>query len=124
MKNFSLRDKRIKIVNNIKNRGLLYSRAMGIINSNGEYIMDLDPDDEILNEDDLEYLYLNSDNSQIDIINFGIITNYTNGQKSKHIFCSQFKETLLKPKLFDKYIENPDFFIYNKIIKKFIKIYF
>ena len=83
MKNFSLKDKRIKIVNNTENRGLLYSRAMGIINSNGEYIMDLDPDDEILNENDLEFLYLNTDNSQIDIINFGIITNYTDGKKSK-----------------------------------------
>ena len=118
LKNFSSKDKRIKIINNTENRGLLYSRAMGIINSNGEYIMDLDPDDEILNENDLEFLYLNTDNSQIDIINFGIIMNYTNGKKSEHIFCSQFKETLLKPKLFDKYIENPDFYIYNKIIKR------
>lgn len=118
MKNFSLKDKRIKIVNNTENRGLLYSRAMGIINCNGEYIMDLDPDDEIINENDLEFLYLNTNNSQIDIINFGIITNYTNGKKSEHIFCSQFKETILKPNLFEKYIENPDFYIYNKIIKR------
>ena len=91
MKNFSLTDKRIKIVNNTENRGLLYSRAMGIINSNGEYIMDLGPDDEILNENDLEFLYLNTDNSQIDIINFGIITNYTDGKKSKLILCSHSK---------------------------------
>ena len=102
MKNFSLKDKRIKIVNNTENRGLLYSRAMGIINSNGEYIMDLDPDDEIINENDLEFLYLNTNNSQIDIINFGIITNYTDDKKSKLILCRQFKETLLKPKLFEK----------------------
>ena len=91
MKNFSWKDKRIKIVNNIENRGLLYSRAMGIINSDGEYIMDFDPDDENLNENDLEFLYLNKDNSQIDIINFCIITNYTNCKKSQLILCSQFK---------------------------------
>ena len=50
-------DSRIKIVNNNKNRGLLYSRAMGIINSKGEYIMNLDPDDELEGPDNLEYLF-------------------------------------------------------------------
>ena len=44
---------------------------MGVLYSNGEYIMDLDPDDELFNETDLEYLYSNTNNSQIDIINFG-----------------------------------------------------
>ena len=67
LKNFASKDERIKIFNSTENRGLLYARAMGIINSNGEYIMDLDPDDEISNENDLEYLYLNTNNSQIDI---------------------------------------------------------
>ena len=47
LKKIAKNDKRIKIVNNPKNRGLLYSRAMGIINSRGEYIMNLDPDDEL-----------------------------------------------------------------------------
>ena len=46
LKNLSLSDKRIKIVNNTENKGLLYSRSMGVIKSKGEYIMDLDPDDE------------------------------------------------------------------------------
>ena len=66
LKSLSLSDKRIKIVNNTENKGLLYSRSMGVINSKGEYIMDLDPDDEILNYTDLEYLYSNTNNSQID----------------------------------------------------------
>ena len=125
LKNFASKDERIKIVNSTENRGLLYARAMGIINSNGEYIMDLDPDDEISNKNDLEYLYLNTNNSQIDILNFGMIINDTNGKKKEYIFCRQFNETLLKPKLFDKYVENPDFFIYNKIIKKeiYLKAY-
>jgi hypothetical protein len=43
---------------------------MGVINSKGEYIMDLDPDDEILNDSDLEYLYSNTNNSHIDIAYF------------------------------------------------------
>mgnify|MGYP002625337468 CR=1 FL=1 len=51
------KDNRIKIVNNDKNHGLLYSRAMGILNSTGEYLMNLDSDDEINDSESLEYLY-------------------------------------------------------------------
>ena len=45
LKELQKNDKRIKIINNKNNYGLLYSRAMGIQNSAGEYIMNLDPDD-------------------------------------------------------------------------------
>ena len=87
--------------------------------------MDLDPDDELSNETDLEFLYSNTNNSQIDIINFGIITKYSNVLKNKNLFYNMFNETLLQPKLFDKYAENPDFLIWNKIIKKeiYLKAY-
>ena len=63
-------DERIKIVNNDKNHGLLYSRAMGILNSTGEYLMNLDPDDVIYGEDSLEYLYNQSKIYNLDIISF------------------------------------------------------
>ena len=61
-------DGRIKIVNNDKNHGLLYSRAMGILNSTGEYLMNLDPDDVIYGEDSLEYLYNQSKFYNLDIL--------------------------------------------------------
>ena len=41
------RDNRIKIINNFKNHGLLYSRAIGILKSSGEYLMNIDADDEL-----------------------------------------------------------------------------
>ena len=125
LKSLSLSDKRIKIVNNTENKGLLYSRSMGVINSKGEYIMDLDPDDEILNYTDLEYLYSNTNNSQIDIINFGLLTIYSNGVKNEHLFCKLFDDILFQPKLFDKYVSDPDFFITNKMVKKevYLKAY-
>ena len=47
LKQLSKNDKRMKIINNDRNHGLLYSRAMGIINSSGEYLMNLDPDDKL-----------------------------------------------------------------------------
>ena len=71
--NLSNNDNRIKIVNNDRNHGLLYSRAMGILNSTGEYLMNLDPDDELEGEDNLEYLYNMTRVSHADIILFGIL---------------------------------------------------
>ena len=68
--NLAKNDERIKIVNNDKNHGLLYSRAMGILNSTGEYLMNLDPDDVIYGEDSLEYLYNQSKIYNLDIISF------------------------------------------------------
>ena len=69
----SKKDLRIKIINNDKNRGLLYSRAMGILNSRGEYLMNLDPDDELKSSDNLQYLYNIANKLKIDVISFGFI---------------------------------------------------
>ena len=38
-------DKRIKLIKNKRNRGTLYSRSIGVLNSKGKYIMALDNDD-------------------------------------------------------------------------------
>ena len=47
----SLEDPRIKIINNQKNMGTLFSRNIGILNSNGKYIMNLDNDDLFIDKD-------------------------------------------------------------------------
>lgn len=47
LKEIAKNDSRAKIVNNNRNHGLLYSRAMGILKSKGEYLINLDPDDEL-----------------------------------------------------------------------------
>ena len=117
-------DSRIKIVNNNKNRGLLYSRAMGIINSKGEYIMNLDPDDELEGPDNLEYLYKKANILQVDMISFGFIRK--NMLKTdKFTLCSNFNKIYLQPEIFDYGNKNNDYLIWNKLVKKeiFIKAY-
>ena len=64
------RDNRIKIINNYKNHGLLYSRAIGILKSSGEYLMNLDADDELKGHNSLKYLYFKAIRYNIDIITF------------------------------------------------------
>ena len=70
LKEFQKNDKRIKIINNKKNYGLLYSRAMGIKNSRGEYIMNLDPDDELAGNDNLEYLYNKAKKNNVEVLSY------------------------------------------------------
>ena len=70
LKKLSKKDSRIKIVNNDRNHGLLYSRAMGILNSTGEYLLDLDPDDKFEGNDNLEILYKNAIKYKTDVIIF------------------------------------------------------
>ena len=68
LKKLSKLDKRIKIVNNDRNHGLLYTRAMGIINSTGEFLMNLDPDDKLIDKNDLKKLYRLSKINNYDVI--------------------------------------------------------
>ena len=69
LKKLSKKDSRIKITNNDRNLGLLYSRAMGILNCSGEYIMDLDPDDKFEGNSNLENLYNITKTTNFDFIN-------------------------------------------------------
>ena len=70
IRKLSKKDIRIKIINNDRNHGLLYSRAMGIKNSNGEYVMNLDPDDKLDDNDNLELLYYKAKISNSDLVIF------------------------------------------------------
>lgn len=68
LKRLSKIDNRIKIINNDRNHGALYSRAMGILNSSGEYLMNIDSDDKLINNNDLEILYKTANWKKSDVI--------------------------------------------------------
>ena len=68
IKEFAKKDSRIKIINNKKNSGSLFSRAMGILKSKGEYLMSLDPDDEYKGKNSLKYLYYLANKLKVDFI--------------------------------------------------------
>lgn len=112
-------DSRIKIVNNNKNHGSLHSRAMGILKSKGEYLINLDPDDEFNDSDSLEYLYNIAKKSNIDVIYFNLMLKFDNFSIIK---CSNFHHILRQPKLFKSIFDSNnnlnDYFITNKLIKR------
>ena len=67
-------DQRIKIINNDKNMGTLYSRCIGAMLSKGKYIMPLDNDDMFLNNDVFDVVYDDIEKSEIEIMNFRAIS--------------------------------------------------
>ena len=125
LKKLSKYDDRIKIVNNDKNHGLLYTRAMGIINTSGEYIMNMDADDELADKENLELLYEEILKTKADIIAFNIFDKKLN----KFIKCQRKTQIQKQPKLFESIFGGnyiiEDYLIWNKLIKKeiFLKAY-
>ena len=123
--NLANNDNRIKIFNNDKNHGLLYSRAMGILKSSGEYLMNLDPDDELISNINLEYLYNQSLISKPDIINYDILDT---GSKNIIKKCTNY-EIQKQPKLFIELFGDDnivhDGLVWNKLVKKevFVKAF-
>ena len=78
-------DKRIKIINNKRNMGTLYSRSIGALNSKGEYIIGLDNDDFFSYEEVLETVYLNAKKNDFDIIEIKSLNIYNYSPKYKQI---------------------------------------
>lgn len=68
---YALRDDRIKIIKNPKNLGTYHARRVGVEHAIGDYIVFLDPDDE-LDSDALIQLQLKIDEEKNDIIFFGV----------------------------------------------------
>ena len=66
-------DPRIKIINNYKNMGTLYSRSIGVLEAKGKYIITLDGDDMFL-EDIFNTIYEEGEKTNFDIISFKAFT--------------------------------------------------
>ena len=70
IRNIQNKDKRIKCVNHSKNLGVFSSRADSILNAAGKYILLMDPDDILLNQDIFQELYDYNKKYNLDIIEF------------------------------------------------------
>ena len=118
LKKMAKADSRIKIINNDRNRGLLYSRAMGILNSKGKYIMNLDPDDELADPENLKFLFKIIYKLKVDVISYGLIIKKEGRILTKHFLCSKFKNIQFQPEILDSNTDIFDFLITNKLIKR------
>lgn len=67
-------DNRIKIINNKRNMGTLYSRCIGVLNAKGKYIFSLDNDDLFLDEDIFDSIVNIAEKESYDIVEFKAFT--------------------------------------------------
>ena len=111
LKKLSKKDNRIKIINNDRNHGLFYSRAKGIINSVGEYLINLDPDDKFKSNSDLKLLYNKAKKSNSDYVLYLL--------KRIPRLKSEINTINLQNKI---QLQNEDFYITNKFVKRNILI--
>lgn len=90
---------------------------MGILNTTGEYIINLDPDDLLNGNNVLEYLYNIASKLRVDVINFGYLK-----EGEFDLKCSNFKNIQRQPKLFEHSFTYDnrfnDFLLWNKLVKR------
>ena len=130
-------DKRIKVINNKKNMGILYSRSIGALNAKGKYILCLDNDDIFFDDNLFGQIFNISEIQNYDIVEFKSfdVEKYYSGIKMREIkenyfnwhpeysdnfYLTQPELGLFPIKRNDKYDTN-DFHIWGKSIKT--KIY-
>ena len=129
-------DRRIKVINNKKNMGTLYSRCIGVLSSLGKYIFHLDSDDMFLDRDIFSIMINITNFGNFDFISFKAISTFNSDNVSNNIIYdytdanNNLIQILYQPQLglhplrpgktFDTYIVE-DNYLWNKCIKA--KIY-
>jgi len=120
IKNF----KNIKLINNKNKRGKIYSYSIGILSSIGEYIMMIEPGQNLAKNNILDNLYNYIVNSKFDIVEFDLLINYndniTNNSLNLYIcehIIPKINLTSLKFNKNYKGIEREKEILSNKLIK-------
>ena len=75
VKKMQIEDKRIKLIQNQRNMGILYSRSIGVLSSKGKYLFTLDNDDIFLDNDIFHTTINIGENGNFDIVEFKAISN-------------------------------------------------
>ena len=84
LEEFKKEDIRIKILNNKKNMGQLYSRCIGTLASKGKYIFPFDSDDFFINDNIINYVYQQALKNDNDIIEFKSFVAWSSFDLLKH----------------------------------------
>jgi glycosyltransferase involved in cell wall biosynthesis len=115
-------DKRIVIIKNKKNMGILYSRCIAALNTKGIYIFPLDNDDLIFNPNIFQILYDKATKNNYDIIGFKAINGLNYNSSIDNMINDPFinnkkNKVVHQPKLKFLSLNNNDCHIWGKFIK-------
>ena len=98
-------DNRIRIIKNKNNKGVLYSRSIGVLTSKGKYLFTLDNDDIFLDKDIFDITMNKEEKGNFDIVEFKAMSNrkinndILNNQLKDSIFSHQDSFILYQPEL-------------------------
>jgi len=122
IKELKKEDSRIKIIKNKVNRGPLFSRSLGVLNSRGKYIILLDSDDLFVNENLFYICYHEAKGNNIDIIEFSGFESYTKLLKENGKLPAI--PLYLKKKKNNNIIKQPElsYYMFSKINGKYVQI--
>ena len=122
IENLRKHDSRIKIINNSKNMGTLYSRCIGVLLATGKYIFSLDNDDMFFTNDLFDTIYQYQEKTNFDIIVFHSVFSNKYFPKLEDLRSGPYshKHNLIvyQPELV-RFIEN-DVLVWTKSIKTMI----
>jgi len=85
IKELMKKDPRIKLYQNEENKGILFTKSKGILNSNGKYLMILNQEDIYVQKDAFSTLYEEAEKNNLDILGFGSIESEINLHKGQYI---------------------------------------
>ena len=118
----------IKIINNKENKGIIYSYSIGVLNSNGEYILLLESGYTLSKETILILLYNFANSNDLDLLEFNLLLNKHEKIRNNSLSlykCSHFESSkdFKKIKINQKYkdLDQDKELLLNKLIKT--KIY-
>ena len=111
IRKMQISDRRIKLIQNRVNKGVLYSKSLGVLKSNGKYIMFLDSDDLFVNKNIFSICFNQAINYKIDVVEFsGFESDFNqftiNNSKPKiplYLRYKKHEETIRQPEL-SKYL--------------------
>lgn len=117
------KDSRIKIINHFKNQGVFVSRSDALFNSGGKYILFMDPDDILMNQELFQELFSYNKLYNLDIIEFLVFhkeeskknVKFPRDQSLSH-FHNYKKDIIIQPELSDIIFFKPNSKKYSSII--------
>lgn len=100
---FQKKDDRIKIINNVENLGVEKRRKEGIEISSGDYIIFIDSDDYLLNNEVIQKLYTKSIETDADCVEIGVSKVFGKFGLIKFDIKNKVSGLIEQPKLFEDY---------------------
>ena len=121
IKKFKEEDPRIKIINNEKNRRILYSKSIGALYANGKYILELDQDDMFISSNTFNILYNEAENNNLDMIQFRDINlkgfHFERHTKLRGMIFGQQTKTEIQPEITNSMFKKYNYLLWGLLVK-------